>query len=215
MGHLSTSCEVPLALQEGSTTYSSPNTINVPKGITISKRSVSNTYSPLHKDQYQRPVGISRSLTNSPAAKDNFAFPRQQAASSVSPSSLFNLPGITVSSGGGQRNRSSTHFNQLATAGSTQRFRKQSKSGNETVISLSEKSPPQRSNSNFEFRCQFHQRSISSFFSLRSAEAHKVIDDLTVFFALLESVTVKAASKTLVKSTSGVSPNRRTRTMIG
>jgi len=156
--HLSTSCEVPLALQEGSTTCSSLNTINVPKGITISKRSVSNTYSPLqpmHKNQFQRPVGISRSLTNSPTARDNFAFPRQQAASSSSPSSLTNLPGITVSSVRGQSNRSSSHFNQLATAGSTPRFRKQP--GNETVISLSEKSLPQRSNNNFEFRFRIHQ----------------------------------------------------------
>jgi len=56
---------------------------------------------------------------------------------------------------------------------------------------------------------------MSSFCAQRSEEAQKNTDDLTVFFALLESVPIKAARKTLVKSTSGVSPNRRTRTMIG
>ena len=152
--HLSTSGETSLAHQQEEclTTFPSPVKINVPKGITIYK---SNNHSPFRtpdKDQFQRPAVISRSLSNSPAAetRNNFLNPRQQLASSISPTPLSSLTGISVSSGGGQGNRPPPHFNP-ATARRKPPFRKQPKTLNETVISLAEKAP-QMSNNGFAYR---------------------------------------------------------------
>jgi len=49
---------------------------------------------------------------------------------------------------------------------------------------------------------QFHQRSTSSFF-LKIPKVQKKTDNLTLFFALLGSLRVKAALRTLIKLTLG------------
>jgi len=49
---------------------------------------------------------------------------------------------------------------------------------------------------------QFHQSSTSSFYTARRSKSAKMIDNFTVFFALLVSVSTKAARKMLVKLTS-------------
>jgi len=52
-----------------------------------------------------------------------------------------------------------------------------------------------------DFRDQFHQRSMSSFYAHRS-QKHKKTVNLSVFFAILGSVCVKAACRMLMKLTS-------------
>ncbi len=53
-------------------------------------------------------------------------------------------------------------------------------------------------------RCQFHQRSTSSFY-LRRSQKRKKTDNLNVFFTHLGSLLIRAASKTLMKLTPAVS----------
>ncbi len=136
---------------DSSTTFSSPCKINVPKGITIYKGSISNCSSPFRtpdKGQFQRPVAISRALSNSPVARNNFSSPRRQTGTS-SPS-LSTLTGISFSSVSNQRNKASAHFNKVTARGKPGVIQ-HPKTLSNTVISLSERSPP-RPNNDFVLR---------------------------------------------------------------
>ena len=62
----------------------------------------------------------------------------------------------------------------------------------------------QRSSGPQSFRSQFHQHFTSSFYAHRSQKCKNLLN-LTVFFELLGSAHVKAAHKTLVKLTPGLS----------
>ncbi len=54
-----------------------------------------------------------------------------------------------------------------------------------------------------EIMGRFHQHVYTSSFYTRRSQRRKMTDDLTFFFALLVSLSIKAARKMLVKSTLG------------
>jgi len=64
-------------------------------------------------------------------------------------------------------------------------------------------------------RCQFHQRSMYSLYARRSQKRKKILtNDLTVFFPLLGSTSVKAVRRTLMKLSPGQLETRCLRCFI-